>query len=732
MGPCGPTTVLPRDDSDNSCVCDEDFSHKIDDIILEWLHCIPVLAVCSFSDRCMKAKSINCLKSNLKILIANDDVEAARAEIFKRLSSLPLWYPYDPDIFKAELAEDLLSKLKDLKKVKKVSLAEWLRNVPLWYSDEERENFSNNLEISYGELKSKGLSKIEIQTRMKKSISGMIGKILEKQGKVMELGEKSRLVNDIFEVLFDSIGDDKKGNVVNMYEQKIAEWIQGMPMSTAKTLPPGQKTQNEKFVKTLAEKLAKLSDLPAKEKEKRMEEEIGNNLNTFLEQMDQDMTPGAKKKNVAKLMQSITADSSKIDIANTLQEEMLQALAKSGLIPSTLAEKKEFDSITRNTVKKIEELKTRGNSDEEIEELLRDNYNDAIEAILEYKGESLNSKAKKQLLETLMKQYSEAASGIDKVSESATNVEDAIRKYFDSDAIPELVGMSSADKNDLSAKMTKKIAQLTGKGFTNEDIAKKVQNELTDLLQDLGLELTPETLMNLANGVVEVGKSSANKSRQNRRKSEESLSEMEDDAIFNIQKDLVEAFENIPELASTAPQEKNEVEKICTRLAKKVTENLSDDNIKDKLKDDMTSAVDEILNAKPENTLSSKNKIKAVEQLLNQVVKSGNETRDRRKLERKLANHSFNAFEDIPELSNSTPAERKELDKISQKLAKRVDELKAEACTEEQIREKLSTEFGDVISEVLMPIDSQSKDTVFGQIMNKALKSSLKSYDPSK
>lgn len=678
----------------------------------------------------MKAKSINYLKSNLNVLIANNDLKAAKAEIFKCLNGLPLWYPYDPDTFKAELAEDLLSKLKDLKKVKKVSLAEWLRNVPLWYSDEERENFSNNLEMNYEELKSKGLREIEIQKRMKKSLSGMIGNILEKQGKVMELSEKNRLVNDICEKLFDIIGDNKKQKVVKMYEKKIIEWIQDIPMLTAKT--SGQKKQNEKFVNTLTARLAILSDLPEEEREKRFEEEIVSSLDDFLEERGQDMAPGAKKKNVAKLMQSITADSSRADIACLVQDEMLKTLAEAGLTPSTSAEKKEFDRITKNSAKQIEELQTQVNNDEDFQELLRNNYNDAIEAILEYKGETLNSKVKNQLVETLMKRYLKTDKVIEKVSEGAKDVQDANNKSFENDvlnfieAIPELAGMSSVDKKDLNSKMAKRIAQLTEEGYTDEDIAKNLQSEFTDLLQDLGLEVNPETFKNLENSVTR--KLSADKARRNSKKSEENLSELEDDVVSNIQKDLVKAFEMIPELASKTPQEKNKVEKICTNLAKKgqmlVTENLSNVKIKEKLKDDMIDAVDEIGKVKPGRNLEYKNKMKAVDQLLNEIVKSVNKTKGRRKSNEKLSNDSLKTFEDIPELTSSAPAKKKELEKLSQKMAKRIEEMKSEAYTDEEIKKKLNDEFGDEISD--MPIDAETKETVFDQLLNKAVQSSLK------
>lgn len=734
-GPCRPEYVLPGNDSDISCICDEAFNQKIDDIVLQWLHCIPVLAVCSFSDRCMKVKSINCLKANLKVLIANDDVEAAKDEILKRLDSLPLWYPYDPDTFKAELAEDLLSKLKNIKKMTRASLAEWLRNVPLWYSDEERENFGNNLEISYEELKAAGLSEIEIKNRMKKFISRIIDDLLEKQGKIMELSEKNRLVTDIWEKLLDIIGDDENENVVNTYVKKIAEWMKDVPMFIAKT--SGQKRQNENFAKTLAAKLAKLSALPPKERNKRIENDIVSSLDNFLEERGDDVPSDAKKEIIAKLLQSINDDSSRADITGTIQEEMLKTLEEAGLVPSTSSENIEFNRIIKNTAKQMSDFKNQGNSAEEIEELLRDNYKDAVEAILDCKNESLNPKMKMQLAESLMERSLKAASGINKVSEGDNGVNDPIKKYTENDilnfidSIPEAAGMSSMDKKNVSAKIAEKIAQLTEEGYTNEDIAKRVQSELKDTLEDIGLELNPETVKNLAHSISEARNPSADTKvpRQNSRESKESLSKFEDDVISNIQQDLVKAFENIPELASTTKLEKNKVENICVSLAKKgqmlITKKLCDDEVKEKLKKDMVDAVDEILKATPKKTLNPINKTKAVDQLLDQLVTSANKTKSRKKSNGKLSNSSIKSFQNIPELTNATSAEKEELNQLSQKLTKKAEEMRAENYyTDEEIKEKLNDEFGDELNDMLQSIDPETKDTVVSQLLDNAVQSS--------
>lgn len=695
----------------------------------------------------MKVKSINCLKANLKALMAADDVEGAKDEILKRLSSLPLWYPYDPDTFKADLAEDLLSKLISLKKVTRVSLAEWLRNVPLWYSDDERENFTNNLEINYKELKTKGLGDSDIQNRMKKYISDIIDNILENQGKVMELSEKNRLVNDIWEKLFESIGDGEKESVVNTYVKKISEWMQDVTIFTAKT--PGQKRQNENLAKTLAAKLAKLADLPAEERRKQIEMEIVSSLNDYLEERGEDMPSDAKKKIVAKLMQSIIDDSLRADIASTVQEEMLKTLEETGLIPSTSAEKIEFDRITENPAKQMEELKMQGNNDDKIEELLRNNYYDAIEAILDCKSESLNPKVKKQLAETLMERSLKAVNGINKVL-GVNYAKDSIKKTFENDisnlieAIPEVAGMSSADKKDISTKIANKIAQFTEEGYNDEEIAKTIQSELTDTLEDLGIELNPDIVKNLANSLADTRKPSADAKilRRKSRKSAESFSKFEDDVVSNIQQDLVKAFESVPELASTTKEEKNKVEKICISLTKKglnemlITENLSDDEIKDKFKKDMINAVDEILKVRPEKTLNLKNKIKAVDQILNQFVKSVNKTTmSTKKLNGILSNASIKTLEDISEKTSLTPTEKVELDELSQKLAKEAEELRDKGYTDEEIKEKLQEAFGDEINNMSKSIIApEIKKTTSGQLLNNAVQSSRKysTVNPSK
>lgn len=474
---------------------EEEFNKKIDDIILQWLHCVPVLAICSFSDRCIKAKTINCLKTNIKILISDNDIEGAKVEILKRLNSLPLWYPYDPDTFKAELVEDLLNKLKNLTKVKKISLAEWLRIVPLWYNDEERENFSNSLEENYKELKTKALSETEIQDRMTKFISDMIGDILEKQGKFMELSENNRLVNDIWKNLLNSMDVDEKGNVVNVLEKKIAEWIQDMPMLIAKT--SGQKSQNEKFVKTLATKLAKVSDLPIKEKEKRIYKEIDTRLDDLLEERGQDMTHDSKKKNVAKLVQFITGDLSRTDIAGTglkttitgVKEEMLETPAEVGVIPSISAERIEPDRVTKNLLKQMKELKKQGNSDKEIEESLLDNYNDAINAMLEGKDQNLNPQEKKHLVDTLKKQYLKADNRIDNLTEGAKDVESKSNKKSSSDSFkayddtPEFLSSTSAKSKELEEvgqKEAKGDEKLRSDDSTDEDLKEKLNDEFSD------------------------------------------------------------------------------------------------------------------------------------------------------------------------------------------------------------------------------------------------------------
>lgn len=642
-------------------------------------------------------------------------------------------------------AEKSFMPRKVVQKEFQQEIEDWLEDIPELtstsaFEKKENETFSYNLAKILNRLQSQGIEDEKTQDQMFDETKEQLDLALDKKGEHVDDNEKKELVETLLDKLFDLVEKaERKRKIPKAIHKEILNFFDEVP--ELKSTTPTEKRDTDNISHLLAKKIYDLQSRGIDDKDLRelMMTEIKMRIEAVLEKKGESMSPKVKVKLAEALLEKVARAIKKAEkglmLGKVVEKEFYREISDwLEDIPEIKSvnptEKKDNDKISQSLAKTLNKLQVQGIDEEKIQDQMLEEIRNQMDAALDKKGERVDAKVKKDLAEHLLDKLVDSVVAVEKKRRFPKIIQKEILRFLEDNVELKSSTPSGKKSNEkLSQTLAKKLYNMLSKGIDDkelrsqmvEEIKSKIAVNLEKKEESVNLKTEHKLAENLLTKVLKAIK-----------KAEISLLPSKLVEREFIQ-EITDWIEDIPQLKSVNTAEKKDSEKIIQAFAKTLTklqpEGIEEEKVRDKMVEAIKTQMDAILDKKGER-IDAKDKIEMVNKLIDNLVDAVEKAEKRRNLPKVIQKEISVFIEEIPELKSSIPSEKKENDKISLTLSKKLNDLQSKGMEDKNVQDQMLDEiigqFDYILDKRGETINPKYKNKMAENLLDKVIRSLIK------